>query len=92
MTIDVQAVPVVPLNVRLRRHRGTALVIGYEHALELSDTALEVWGRIDGERTVGEIAQHLVDTYGISTETAVEDVDALLQELAQHQLVRVSTP
>ncbi|MET7573538.1 PqqD family protein [Streptomyces sp. NPDC005492] len=80
-------VPRIPLNVRLRKHRGQYLAIGYEHALELSPTAVFIWGQIDGTTDVDGIARAVSTEYAIDTETATEDVRALLDELAGHQLV-----
>ncbi len=80
-------VPRIPLNVRLRKHRGRHLAIGYEHALELSQTAVFIWGRIDGTTDVDGIAQAVATEYDIDVDTAREDIQTLLAELAGHQLV-----
>ncbi len=82
-----ERVPRIPLNVRLRKHRGQHLAIGYEHALELSDTAVFIWKQIDGQVDVDGIAQAVSTQYAIDVETAAEDVQALLNDLAGHQLV-----
>lgn len=84
---DSTQVPRIPLNVRLRKHRGRHLAIGYEHALELSPTAVFIWNQIDGTTDVDAIAQAVSTEYAIDVETAVEDVRALLDELSGHQLV-----
>ncbi|MFE2970161.1 PqqD family protein [Streptomyces sp. NPDC059340] len=85
-------VPRIPLNVRLRRHRGRHLAIGYEHALELSSTAVFIWSQIDGTTDVVDIARAVSDEYAIDTETALEDVRSLLDELVGHQLIVWETP
>lgn len=81
------AVPCVPLNVRLRRHAGRQLAIGYEHTLELSDTASFIWKQIDGHRSVADIAQVLSSEYRVDIAITREDVRELLDELVDHGLV-----
>jgi hypothetical protein len=85
-------IPRIPLNVRLRRHRGRHLVIGYEHTLELSPTAVFIWNQINGTTGMSEIARALNEKYSIDTETALEDVRALLADLAGYQLIVWETP
>ncbi|MEV7404909.1 PqqD family protein [Streptomyces sp. NPDC091267] len=80
-------VPRIPLNVRLRRHRGRHLAIGYEHALELSETAVFIWQRVDGRTDVATLAEAVSAEYGIGADEAAADVLELLQELAGHQLL-----
>lgn len=81
-------VPYVPLNVRLRRHAGRYLAAGYEHTLELSDTASFVWKQIDGRRSVADIADLVSKEYRVDAATALADVRELLDQLIRHDLVR----
>jgi hypothetical protein len=81
------AVPCVPLNVRLRRHGGRQLAIGYEHTLELSDTAGFVWRQIDCERSVADIARAVTVEFRVDLAVALADVRELLDELVGHDLV-----
>lgn len=84
---EEKAVPWVPLNVRLRRHAGRELVIGYEHALELSETASFIWKQIDGRRSVADIARMVSAEYDVEIAVALADVRELLDQLAGHDLV-----
>jgi hypothetical protein len=81
------AVPCVPLNVRLRRQSGRYLAVGYEHTLELSDTAAFIWQQVDGRRSVAAIAELVSDEYAVDTATALADVRELLDDLAAHGLI-----
>jgi hypothetical protein len=47
----------------------------------LNETGREVWDLSDGTRSVEEIAQDLVQRYGVDAETARRDVRTLLEEL-----------
>jgi Coenzyme PQQ synthesis protein D (PqqD) len=85
-------VPRVPLNVRMGRHRGRYLAAGYEFVLELSDTAVFVWGQIDGTTDVDGIVTSVSREYSIDVGTAAEDVRALLDELADHRLIVWDVP
>jgi hypothetical protein len=90
MTNVLDRIPDVPLNVRLRHHRGQALVIGYEHTLELSDSAVFIWHVIDGKRTVEDIAGALMGEYGIDSDTSLADTIALIDSLVSHRLLTLT--
>jgi hypothetical protein len=85
-------IPHIPLNVRLRRHRGRHLAVGYQHTLELSPTAVFVWQQINGTATVSDISRALSEEYDVDTETARSDVRELLDELIEHDLVVWQSP
>jgi hypothetical protein len=85
-------VPRIPLNARLRRRQGRYFAIGYQHTVELSDTAVFIWNQVDGTAGLPQIARAVSDEYGIDDETALADTSELLGELAGHQLVVWDTP
>jgi hypothetical protein len=89
MSLSPTAVPAVPLNIRMRNYRGKTIIGGYQHVMELSETASFVWRQIDGTRTIADIGAMLASEYEIDAETATTDVAELLAELAANDLVRL---
>lgn len=87
--ISADSVPVAPLHVRMRKFQGKMFVGGYEHVLELSDTATFIWRKVDGVRTVGEISQLVAREYEIPAEVAQADVLALFSELEQGEVLTI---
>lgn len=49
-----------------------------------NETASLIWRLCDGERTVQEIAGLLAEAYPEAAETIPQDVEAALQQFAQH--------
>lgn len=84
---DAASVPRRALDARVRNVRGTMLVANGSMALELTDTAAEVWKSVDGQRTVADIARLLSDGYDVAEHVALADVTELLAELAAADLV-----
>ena len=56
--------------------------------VSLNETGSFLWQRLDGETTLGSIAQALAARYGISEAITGPDVLALAQELRQEGLLR----
>ncbi|MEV6578234.1 PqqD family protein [Streptomyces sp. NPDC051582] len=79
----------LPLNVKIRNHRGTTVVGGYEHFFELTGSAAHIWRQIDGKRTVTDIAGLIAEEYDIDRESVVQDIVELFTELAQHDVVNI---
>jgi hypothetical protein len=90
-TVRVDAVPVTPLDVRVRNVRGQLLVARQEHAVELSDSAGFVWRQLDGRRTVADVAGRLAAEYHIDQQTAIADTQEVLAVLAGYRLVTLQT-
>lgn len=57
----------------------------------LNATAREIHGWCNGERTVAEIADKLIEEYGIDEETALRDLTATIDRLIQLGLVELGT-
>ncbi|WP_030152796.1 PqqD family protein [Streptomyces sp. NRRL S-244] len=91
---DVQVGPgsvaSLPLNVKIRNHRGTTVVGGYEHFFELTASAAHIWRQIDGKRTVSDIAALIAQEYDIDQESVVQDIVELFTELARHDVVNIT--
>ncbi|MFE9403422.1 PqqD family protein [Streptomyces sp. NPDC006530] len=83
-------VAALPLNVKIRNHRGKTIVGGYQHFFELTESAAYIWRQIDGNRTVTDIARLIAEEYDIDQETVIEDVVELFTELAEHDVIKIS--
>lgn len=81
------AVPCVPFSVQFRRESGRDLAVGYQHTLELSETAAFVCRQIDGRNSVAAIAEIVKDEYAIDEATALADVRELLDDLSAFGLI-----
>ena len=53
----------------------------------MNKTALSVWRACDGRSTTREVAQGLAETYEVSLERALEDVEQLIAAFARADLV-----
>ncbi|MFI1284710.1 PqqD family protein [Streptomyces sp. NPDC020858] len=90
VVVGPASVASLPLNVKIRNHRGTTVVGGYRHFFELTDSAAHIWRQIDGIRTVDDIATLIALEYDIDRESVVEDIIELFSELAAHDVVKIS--
>jgi hypothetical protein len=75
----------------MRKFQGKMFVGGYEHVLELSETAIFIWRKLDGVRTVAEISVLVALEYEIPVTEAQEDVLALCAELEQGEVLIIKT-
>ena len=77
-------VPELPLDVRFRRQRGKLLVARQDSSVELEDeVSAEIFGRIDGETSLGAIADAVSADFDVDRETAVADVQEFLAQMAE---------
>ncbi|GGO82151.1 PqqD family protein [Wenjunlia tyrosinilytica] len=90
VTVGPGSVASLPLNVKIRNHRGKTVVGGYEHFFELTDSAAYIWRQIDGTRTVSDIAALIAKEYDIDQESATQDIVDLFAELAAHEVVKIA--
>lgn len=56
-------------------------------AFVLNESTEFIWRRLDGRRTVGDIADLLAAEYDIDVETALADTTDVLADLASRELV-----
>lgn len=56
----------------------------------LPGTAAAIWAAIDGERSVAALTEFVATTYSTSAEAIGPDVEALLDGLAERQLLDTS--
>ena len=54
---------------------------------ELNDTASFIWKNVDGKRNCAQIAELLVAEYDVTPELALEDTQALLEQLVTRNLL-----
>jgi hypothetical protein len=46
-----------------------------------------IWHQLDGQRTVGDVAGAVVETFEVDAERALKDAAAYLDDLLRHELV-----
>lgn len=97
--VDAGAVPCRRLDTRQRAVRGRVFLAGPRIALGLEETALEldevatfIWRRIDGARSVRQIAEVVAAEYDADLETVTDDVVELIGEFLDHQVVELVSP
>ncbi|MGW6691568.1 PqqD family protein [Streptomyces sp. NPDC054961] len=72
--LTADAVPRRRLDARMRKYRGAFLVANAEETMELDEVAEFIFKRIDGERSVADIAGIVADAYDIAVDEALPDV------------------
>jgi hypothetical protein len=55
----------------------------------LNDTGQAIWGKLDGARTLGQIAAELAEEYDAPADAIQRDVVGLVSELAWRNMVTV---
>ena len=90
-TISAESVPRLPRHVKLRhdKARDRWLILVPERVLVPDDTAVAVLTRVDGARSVREIATDLAQTYQAPVDVILADSVALLQDLADKGFLAV---
>jgi hypothetical protein len=68
---------------------GETVIISPEESVlhELNETGSFIWQRVDGKRSVADIAELLVVEYNVTREEALADTEALLAQLASRKLL-----
>ena len=90
--IAAASVPRLPRHVKLRhdKARDRWLILVPERVLIPDDTAVAVLSRVDGARTVQDIAEDLARTYEAPVDVILADSVALLQDLADKGFLAVT--
>ena len=91
-TISADSVPRLPRHVKLRhdKARDRWLILVPERVLVPDDTAVAVLSRVDGARSVRDIAGDLAQTYQAPVDVILADSVALLQDLADKGFLAVT--
>jgi hypothetical protein len=53
----------------------------------LNDTGKDIWNRLDGNRTLGDIASDLAQKYSAPPDVVIRDVIGLAGELAKRKII-----
>ncbi len=90
--VAADSVPRLPRHVKLRhdKARDRWLILVPERVLVPDDTAVAVLSRVDGARSVREIATDLAQTYQAPVDVILADSVALLQDLADKGFLAVT--
>jgi len=90
-SINPGSVPRLPRHVKLRhdKARDRWLILVPERVLVPDDTAVAVLTRVDGARSVQDIAEELARTYEAPVALILADSVALLQGLADKGFLAV---
>ena len=90
--VAADSVPRLPRHVKLRhdKARDRWLILVPERVLVPDDIAVAVLSRVDGARSVREIATDLAQTYQAPVDVILADSVALLQDLADKGFLAVT--
>jgi len=75
---------VMPRHIKLRHDagRGRWIILAPERVFNPDETAVEVLRRLDGQRSVSDIAETLSQEYQAPLDVVTNDILAMLQDLA----------
>ena len=82
--VTAASVPRLVAGARLKHDaaRGRWVVLAPERVFMLDDTAAEVMGVLDGERSVQAMAELLAARFAAPADTVLADITEMLQDLA----------
>ncbi len=91
LVVSSDSTPALPDHVRLHHDeaRGRWVLLAPERLLEPDEAALEALRMCDGRTTVKAISNHLSKSYNASVDEILEDIIAMLQDLADKDFLRV---
>jgi pyrroloquinoline quinone biosynthesis protein D len=74
----------MPRHIKLRHDagRGRWIILAPERVFNPDETAVEVLRRLDGQRSVSDIAETLSQEYQAPLDVVTNDILAMLQDLA----------
>ncbi len=88
--VTAETRPSIPRHIKLRHDasRNRWIILAPERVFDPDETAIEVFRRIDGERTVADITAALATEFNAPPEEILSDVIAMLQDLADKGVVK----
>ncbi len=95
-TIDLDDVYSISEDVVAREIEGELIIIPLvagvgdleDDLYTLNDTGKEIWRKLNGESSLGEIADMLGEKFNTDTETIGKDIIGLMTELKKRRMVR----
>lgn len=81
-----------PLDVRLRNFRGTTFMAVGEQAVELDPVGAFVVKQFDGQRTIADVADAVVDEFSVGLDAATEDVSDLVASMLTEGMLSRARP
>lgn len=87
--MNEEAIPTLaPVLIWRKLDDGTVVVTPDEGKVRvLNQTGTSIWLQIDGQHSLSEIVDQLVEDFDVSQEQAVSDVIAFLTDLSQKGLI-----
>ncbi len=70
---------------------GLVVLPGKAEVKVLNPVGIKVFGLLDGEHTIREIVEQVLDEFDVSEAQALEDVTAFVGELQQHGMLAAPT-
>lgn len=58
----------------------------------LNELGAEIWKRLDGSRTIGEITEDLIQVYAVSRADLERDVIGFIESLLERDLIAIRDP
>ncbi len=91
MSITIETVVTKSPHVVSRDVDGEAVLVEPQNAMVsvISDVGTTIWGRIDGQRTVGDIVETIMADYDVSRDQAMSDAKDFLADLLDKALITV---
>jgi hypothetical protein len=86
--VDISAERIIQLNPSITWRKYLKGVV-VEPGIALNESATEVFLRIDGKRSVGDITRELTSVFEIDHETCLADTVALIADLADQGIVDI---
>lgn len=87
MDLAHTAVPTVRPHVQWHQYLRGIMI---EPSTALNETAADFFERIDGQRSLEEIATEMMRIYDVEKETLIGDVIAIAKELCAQQIIALS--
>ena len=96
MHINLESVPQKSSNIVFRKIEDEYILVPMlassaevEHIFNINKVGADVWERINGEKTVGEIVDELVGEYEATPEQIKDDVLCFLNDIAEAKIIEV---
>lgn len=83
----MSSIPSRSFDVRVNESEGKLLLVRGLDAYELDDVEATIWAACDGERTVEQVVDVVVETYDVDRPTAERDVAEFLGQLRDASLL-----